>query len=73
MGLMIIPVIPFPILTGLGQEIKPPHRAVYNLTVRDIILPYKNLTGDRQRKGVLGTLASFLKEARVWTFIVGGN
>jgi len=61
------------ILVQTPLEFKLAHRAVYNLTVRDIILPFKNLTGGRQGKGILGTLASFRKEARAWTFTVGGN
>jgi hypothetical protein len=54
-------------------KIKKPHRAVYNLTVRDIILPFKNLTVGGHGEGILGTLASFLKEARAWIFTVGGS
>ena len=52
-------------------NVKRAHRAVYNLTVRDIILPFKNLTEGRQGKGALITLASFMKEARAWIFTVG--
>ena len=49
------------------------NRASYNLTVRDIILPFKDLTVGRQVDGILDTLASFFKEARAWIFTVGGS
>ena len=61
------------IMGGIPKKCKDANRAVYNLTVRHIILPLKNLTVSRQVDGILDTLVSFLKEARVWIFTVGGS
>jgi hypothetical protein len=57
---------------SLPIGVKIPHRAIYNLTERHIILPFKNLTEGRQGKGALitipgtATVIQSAKKGKIW-------